>query len=272
MPSRATLGRPEPRKIRTELFVEFNNRSGKRLRGVIHRSPLPARYGTPGVIFFHGFTGDRMESHWIFVKCARALARAGIASLRFDFFGSGESDGEFRQVTLQGEISDALAAIHYFRWQRGIDRNRLGLIGLSLGGAIAATVAVEVEAKALVLWAALAHPQQLRALAEKTTTLIPGGKGLRDYSGHAVSPAFLENIEKVDPLKSIARFKHPTLIIHPEKDEYLPLSHPRDFFNAAGSDIKEEVIIPGADHTFTSVEWEREVIGRTVKWLRKYLP
>jgi len=40
---------------------------------------------------------------------------------------------------------------------------------------------------------------------------------------------------------------------------------------AAGSVTKEKVIIPGADHTFTSVEWEREVIERTVEWFRKYL-
>jgi uncharacterized protein len=257
---------------RTELLVEFPNRSGKWLRGMIHRPTVATgRKGFPGVIFFHGFTGDRMESHWLFVKCARALARAGIASLRFDFFGSGESEGEFRQVTLQGEISDALAAVQYFRRQGGIDRERLGLLGLSMGGAVAATVAAEAEAKALVLWAALAHPDHLRKIAEKTTSLIPGGKGRREYKAHAVSPAFLKNMEKIDPLKSMARFKQPALIIHPEKDEYLPLSHPRDFFNAAGSEIKEEVIVPGADHTFTSLAWERDVIRRTVNWFRKYL-
>lgn len=255
-----------------EFLVEFKNRSGKLLRGMIHRPSSRRRsHRAPGVIFFHGFTGDRMESHWLFVKCARALADAGIASLRFDFFGSGESEGEFRQVTLQGEVSDARAAITFFRKQKGIDPERIGLIGLSLGGAIAATVARAARAKALVLWSALAHPRQLRKLAELATQPIPGRKNLREYSAHEVSLSFLENIEKIDPLKSIAGFKQPALIIHPEKDAYLPLSHPRDFFNAAGSEIKQEVIVPGADHTFTSLAWEHEVIGRTVDWFRKYL-
>lgn len=258
--------------MRTESLVEFQNRSGRWLRGMIHRPAARIRRpGAPAVIFFHGFTGDRMESHWLFVKCARALALAGIASLRFDFSGSGESEGEFHQVTLQGEIADALAAVQYFQRQTGIDRSRLGLIGLSMGGAIAAVVAHPAAAKAVVLWAALAHPKQLRDLAEKTTTIIPGGKGFREYKAHTVSPTFLKNIEKIDPLKSIARFKQPTLIIHPENDEYLPISHPRDFFNAAGSETKEEVIVPGADHTFTSLAWERDVIGRTVGWFRRYL-
>ena len=255
-----------------ESLVEFRNRSGKWLRGMIHRPRKRlGKRGAPGVVFFHGFTGDRMESHWLFVKCARALAHAGIASLRFDFYGSGESDGDFRQVTMQGEISDALVAVKFFGRQQGIDRTRLGLIGLSMGGAIAANVAVPSKARALVLWAALAHPAHLHKIAERTTTLVPGGNGLREYKAHAISPGFLENMDKVDPVKSIARFTHPTLIIHPERDEYLPLSHPRDFFNAVASVTKQELIVPGADHTFTSIAWEREVIGRTVEWFRTYL-
>src|SRR6201997_5559743 len=103
-----------------ESFIEFRNRTGKRLRGMIHRpAKARSRRGTPAVIFLHGFTGDRMESHWIFVKCARALARVGVASLRFDFYGSGESEGEFREVTLQSEIADARAAIDFLRRYRG---------------------------------------------------------------------------------------------------------------------------------------------------------
>lgn len=253
----------------TELLVQFRNRSGKWLRGMIHR-PAGARRRAPGVVFFHGFTGDRMESHWIFIKCARALAQQGIASLRFDFYGSGESQGEFREVTLQGEISDAQAAVEFFRIQRGIDAQRLGLCGLSLGGAVAACVAARLRVQALVLWAALAHPTHLRDLAERTKP-IPSDDGAREYNAHHISRRFLDHIERVQPLKSIARFKGPTLIIHPEKDGYLSLVHPHDYFQAAGASLKEKVNIPGADHTFSSIVWESEVIGRTVDWFRKSL-
>lgn len=253
-----------------ETQVEFRNRPGKRLRGMIH---LPRRarrrQGVPGVVFFHGFTGDRMESHWIFVKCARRLELGGIASLRFDFYGSGESEGEFRQATLQGEIADAKAAVAFFRKQKGIDPERMGLCGLSLGGAIAATLAKRSRARALVLWAALAHPGELRRLAERTTRPLPGGG--REYGGHEVSPRFLKNAGEVRPLEALGRFRGPTLIIHPEKDEYLPLHHPRDLFCASGAEIKEKIIIPGADHTFTSLAWEREVIAQTAGWFSRHL-
>jgi len=239
---------------------------------MIHRPERArARRGGPGVVLFHGFTGDRMESHWLFVKCSRALALAGIASLRFDFYGSGESEGEFSEVTLQGEIADARVAIEFFRRQKGINPERIGLLGLSLGGAIAASVAAHARASALALWSALAHPAELRGLADTVASTIPNGDGAREYCGHLVSSRFLENIEKVEPLKAVSHFKGPTLIIHPEKDEYLSVSHAEDYFQAAGAATKEKVIVPGADHTYTSVAWEREVIERTVDWFTKHL-
>jgi uncharacterized protein len=229
-----------------------------------------ARRRVPGVVFFHGFTGDRMESHWIFVKCARALAKAGIASLRFDFYGSGESEGEYREASLRGEIADARAAVNFFRCQ-GIDADRLGLLGLSLGGVIAAILAPDCHARALVLWSAPAHPSQLRTLAKTSTVSIPGRGDLREYAAHEVSPRFLGDLDKIQPLESIARFQAPTLIIHPEKDEYFSLADPEDYIRAAGAAIKEKVIVQGADHTFSSILWEREVISRTMRWFRKYL-
>ncbi len=236
---------------------------------MIHRPARRAR--VPGVVFFHGFTGDRMESHWLFVKCARALASEGLASLRFDFYGSGESDGSFREVTLSGELADARAAVAFFRRQPSVDPRRVALLGLSMGGTIAATLAASCRARALVLWAALAHPAELRDLAERTTRLIPGGKGAREYGAHEVSPRFLDNLEKIDPLQALRRFKAPTLIIHPEKDELLPLHHPESLFRAAAAACKEKVIVPGADHTFNSLAWERELIERSVSWFTTHL-
>jgi uncharacterized protein len=251
-----------------EILVQFPNRRKKLLRGMLHRPSASARR-TPGVVFFHGFTGDRMESHWLFVKCARALERAGIASLRFDFFGSGESQGSFREVTLEGEISDARAAVKFFRRQPGVDPKRLGICGLSLGGAIAAVVARPSQARALVLWSALARPLDLRRIAERRTRPLPNGS--REYNAHEISARFLDHLEKVRPLESIRRFRAPTLIIHPGKDEHLPLIHPQAYYRSAGAAIKEKVIIAGADHTYTSLAWEGTVIARTVEWFAQYL-
>jgi uncharacterized protein len=256
-----------------ELLVEFSNPRGKKLRGMMH---WPARAGgrrrVPGVVFFHGFTGDRMESHWIFIRCARALARKGVAALRFDFYGSGESDGEFREMTLTGEIADAMAAVNFMRKQKGVDAARIGLCGLSLGGVVAACVARRAKARALALWSAVAHTEIFLDLARERTKPIPGGNGMREYDAREISPRFLEDVVKWRPLEELARYRGPTLIVQPGKDESVPASHADDFFNISPAAVKEKVIIPGADHTFTSIAWEREVITRTVGWFSMYLP
>jgi uncharacterized protein len=256
----------------TESLVEFPNARGKLLRGMVHRpTAAGARGPVPAAIFFHGFTGDRMESHWIFIKCCRALAREGIASLRFDFYGSGESEGTFHEATLQSEIADARAASRFMQRQKGIDPARLGLCGLSLGGCVAACVARAANAKALVLWSAVAHPAILQQLSKKLGNPSPSHPGDFEYDAREISARFLKDAAKVDPLSAIRRFAKPTLIVHPGKDDAVPPSHAADFLQASSAKIKEKVIIPGADHTYTSVAWESDVIARTVDWFRRYL-
>jgi fermentation-respiration switch protein FrsA (DUF1100 family) len=89
-----------------------------------------------------------------------------------------------------------------------------------------------------------------------------------EYDAREVSARFLESAAIIEPLKLMGRFRRPTLIIHAGKDESVPVSHAEDFFQAAAARIREKFIIPGADHTFTSLAWEREVMARTVEWFR----
>ncbi len=260
------------KNLSKEISVDFPNSRGKCLRGMMHLpAGVSARRRVPGVVMFHGFTGDRMESHWMFVKCSRALAQAGIASLRFDFYGSGESDGTFREMTLRGEIADARAAVEFFGRQKGIHPARLGLVGMSMGGAVAASMAYLVGARALVLWSAPAHTAQLRALAREVAKPIPGMPGRLEYEAREIPRRFLDDALKVEPIRTIVRFKNPTLIIQPEKDAHVPASHARDFHHASGAAVKELVFITGADHVYSSIPWEREVITRTVEWFRRHL-
>ena len=82
----------------------------ERLHGMLHL-PVNAAAPHPCVLMLHGFTGTSIEPHRLFVLMARAFASAGIAALRFDFRGSGQSEGFFSDMTLTRELEDALAAI-----------------------------------------------------------------------------------------------------------------------------------------------------------------
>ena len=52
--------------------------AGQTLYGMLH---LPKRRPAPGVVLLHGFTGQRMESGFVFVRLARVLCEAGVAVL-----------------------------------------------------------------------------------------------------------------------------------------------------------------------------------------------
>jgi alpha/beta superfamily hydrolase len=83
----------------------------------------------------------------VVVAVALVLARNGIAALRFNFRGAGDSDGTFGGGV--GEREDVIAALAFLAEQPGVDPNRLGLVGYSFG-ALIALGAGPTKARALV--------------------------------------------------------------------------------------------------------------------------
>jgi len=92
-----------------EEFVTFLNK-GEKIIGALH---VPERTPASAIIFCHGFTGNRIESRRLFVHAARELCRRGFIALRFDFRGSGESEGLFESMTISEEIGDLTAAVDW---------------------------------------------------------------------------------------------------------------------------------------------------------------
>ena len=95
----------------------------------------------PFVILFHGFCDDRNEINFVHTELSRRLCQEGIASVRFDFAGSGESDGRFEDMTVSGEVADGLAILDYVRGLDFVDKSRVAIHGLSMGGCVASMVA-----------------------------------------------------------------------------------------------------------------------------------
>src|SRR5665648_1121067 len=100
----------ENKRGKREEYINLEVNSQK-LRGMIHfpsgRGPFPA------VALFHGLGGQRMEPHFIFVKLSRLLANNKIISARFDFRGSGESEGDFQEMTVLQEVEDGMRTVSY---------------------------------------------------------------------------------------------------------------------------------------------------------------
>src|SRR5437867_3887650 len=129
---------------------------GQQIVGMLHLPEGRGRF--PAALLLHGFTGTKTEVHRMFVKLSRALADHGVASLRFDFRGSGDSAGDFEDMTIRSEIADALEAMTFLARHRQVNTRRLAVVGLSMGAAVAAHLAARERnrVKSLVLWAPVA--------------------------------------------------------------------------------------------------------------------
>lgn len=139
-----------------EHFVSFVV-SGKTLRGTLH-IPAGGNRQCPAIALCHGFTGNKIGLHRIFVKAARFFCQAGYAVLRFDFSGCGESDGVHEEITVDGQVAEVQAAIELLKEMPWIKSDAIYLAGLSMGGAAAALAAPRVpDLAGLVLWAPVAN-------------------------------------------------------------------------------------------------------------------
>ena len=176
--------------------VVFENEK-QQLFGVLHYPPEARKL--PAVLLCHGFTGTKVESHRIFVKLAQLLEEFQLVTLRFDFRGSGDSEGDFSQMTLEGEISDARAALDYLQTLPEVDPNRLGILGLSMGGAVAATLSGrDQRISACALWSAVADFSQT-FFSQAASQVIEEGKPDLDLGGNVVSREFLLQCQKAKP-------------------------------------------------------------------------
>jgi len=129
-----------------EKKVAYTNlKAGVKLVGIL---TLPSDKGVFPVVLLITGSGpqDRNETiygHHPFLVLADYLTRQGIAVLRVDDRGVGESTGDFSQATSEDFASDVLVGVEYLKTCKEIDPNKIGLIGHSEGGLIAPMVAVK---------------------------------------------------------------------------------------------------------------------------------
>lgn len=254
---------------------------------VIGTLETPAGDPAPVVLLFHGFTGVRDElpvantDEGVFSRTARLLAEQGIASLRIDFRGSGESPGAFADTTFEGQVADGLAAIDWLEANAAVDGQRLAVIGWSQGGLVATAVAGRSDKPdALVLWAAVANPEESFGGIVGAETLA---KGLE--AGDAALPVtlpwgavvelkrgFFEGVTTFDPPAELASYAGPLFIAHGTKDTTV-LPAAVDTFLAA-HEGEEAKWIADMDHVFnafTGPETLDQMVGETVAFLKPHL-
>ncbi|QDU33226.1 fermentation/respiration switch protein [Poriferisphaera corsica] len=221
----------------------------------------------PTVMLCHGFTGNRYEAGLMFVNMARMLASEGIAAVTFDFLNSGESDGSFEFATVSGELADAACVLRDLREQPFVDRDRMGVVGFSLGGLVSACLMEKVDfVKSLVLIAPTTVKNMMRRqLAEGE---------VKEIGPFRMNPEFYDDIQMLDSLKACVMHPRPTALIFGEADEAVPLASNSakylEVMTEAGLDVSHTVM-DGASHCFESVEHREQLHGLVLEHLKKTL-
>ncbi|MEU6731520.1 alpha/beta fold hydrolase [Nonomuraea wenchangensis] len=249
---------------------EFRHQ-GRALRASLHIPDGATRRSV--VVFVHGFSSNRMENR-SFVLMARMLEDHGIASVRFDLSGHGESDGDFFDVTITGEIVETRSVVQAVRGFDFADPDRIALVGMSMGGVVAGIVAAEEPGiRAACLWSpAAVAPFEVGAghLKGRDIAAEIEEKGYFDADSHRMSPALVDDITRLDVYGRSRPFTGPVRIIHGDRDDIAPVTYARRYLDHYGGNAELEVV-EGADHGWSTVPHRTRLHRSTLQFLYGHL-
>jgi alpha/beta superfamily hydrolase len=274
-----------------ERVVEFLN-EGERVVGTL---ALPQGEGAAPpyavVLIFPGLTNTRDSlpitgtDENLYGRAARLLAENGIASLRLDFRGSGDSDGAWSDMTFSSQIADALAAIDYLATVPEVDVTRLGLIGLSQGGLVAAeTAARDERVDSVILWSPVSNPPDTYKLlmgadtvAKGLTAPDPGVEVQLPWGDpFLMKSGFFRDLYAINPVGAIAEVEAPLLVVVGLQDTTVT---PQPFQGEAYLNYHEgpEMLVQvNSDHVLSVISPAGptildDVVGWTLAWLEASL-
>jgi hypothetical protein len=214
----------------------------------------------PVVLMLFGFLGHRGE--WAitgteegpYARAARLWADRGIASLRIDYRGSGESAGSFAEATVSSEAADGVGAIEFIKADPRLDADRLAVLGWSLGGPVATVVAKATAPDALVLWNGVNDPsatfgglfgsEVMAAEAEGAPldVTMPWGQPI------SLGRQMIAELRTLDPAAELASYGGPLLVAQGSNDVLVSADGvPRLIEAHAG---EEQVWTAPMDHMF----------------------
>jgi exosortase A-associated hydrolase 2 len=194
----------------------FFGHGARRMFGVY----TPASAGTTtqprAVVLCHPWGQEYLRAHRSMAQLAVMLSDAGFHVMRFDYFGTGDSNGDMKEADVEGWIDDVMAAIQEIQDTTGAERVRL--IGLRLGASLAAMAAARHpdEVEALVLWDPVisggSYLQELLATEAWTAHGTVGApvRSARDGGGHEVlgfplTAELAEGIRRVELAPLVSR-------------------------------------------------------------------
>jgi len=247
--------------------ITFNNDRGEKLSGLLD---FPAGPPRAFALFAHCFTCSKNLKGA--TNISRSLTDAGIAVLRFDFTGLGQSEGEFADSNFSSNISDLLAAARYLEAEYEAPAI---LVGHSLGGTAVLQAAPEVaSAVAVATIGSPADPVHVRHMfADAAGDLEAHGEAEVRLGGRpfTIRRQFVDDLEKHDLPAAIGGLRKALLVMHAPLDEVVEIDNASQLFIAARHP-KSFVSLDNADHLLSREADSRYAGSVLAAWASRYLP
>lgn len=247
--------------------VEFPSSQGHTLTGDLElpQGQSPRAFA----VLAHCFTCTRKIR--AAVNISRAMVAEGIAVLRFDFTGLGDSDGDFSETAFSANVEDLLAAAD---WLSANHQAPQILVGHSLGGTAALAAAMRLDScKAVASINAPAEPKHiLQHMAESLSAIEHEGSAFVNLGGRPfrIKQDFVDDIRQQDILSSLKTMHPALLVLHAPLDKTVSVSNAQEIFIAARHP-KSFVSLDAADHLL-SKEIDSQYAGRMIaNWASRYL-
>ncbi len=247
--------------------VSFLNSDGQELSA---RLELPSDQAPHSyAIFAHCFTCNKNLS--AVRNIARAMNEKGIAVLRFDFTGLGESEGEFEETNFSSNVTDLLCASSFL--SENYKAPSL-LIGHSLGGAAVIFAAEKLEnVIAVATIGAPSAPQHVQHLFQSgLEEIAENGKAEVAIGGRpfTIKKDFIDDLETKTMELTLKNLRKPFLVIHSPQDETVGIQNARELYQYAHHP-KSFISIDNADHLLSRKE-DSVYVGNVIAgWAERYL-
>ncbi|HLD41467.1 MAG TPA: alpha/beta fold hydrolase, partial [archaeon] len=245
------------------------NLGKEQIIGIFHKPKSDGKH--PLIIMVHGFMGNKSGSpSGLFVSLARKLAKSQYCVFRFDFRGSGDSDGDFEGQSIDTELTDLNSVIDFACRNKHVDKNRIALLGHSRGGFLSVIQAAkDPRVKSAVLLAPLVFIKPLWSQSDYTRKLFRGIKktgSAINYWGFKFTKNLLDTDFRWDNIiEHSKKVKIPVLILHGTHDTSVPVSQARKLYKNLNCKkaLKE---LEATNHIFTQEKDMEKVLDLTRKW------
>lgn len=248
--------------------IFFQNSKGYKLAANLI---LPSEgYKGKLVVIAHGFNSSKEGTA---AQFAELLIGKGIGSFAIDFYGHGESEGDFADITVSEGVDDILSAINYLS-ENGFED--ISLIGTSYGGQCSILAAARTDKLTSLGLRCPVTDFYLRELATKSKESIEEwektGFSVKKYVDNkgnetGVKLSFWEDAMTLNGFVEARSIKIPTFIVHGDQDTTVPIEQSEMLVKVVkNSELK---IIENADHKFSDPELKKVALESVVDFICK---